>query len=125
MCIIHHRFNKTPYHIIYNRISTVKYFKVFGSRCFLLKDKDDERKFEAKADGMIFIGYSSTSKAFRVYNRSTHEVRESINVTFEEKGERVSESSRLEPVLTNPRTNYIPMQVIMIRSQILLVLEQI
>ena len=54
---------------------------------------------------MIFIGYLSTSKAFRVYNRSTREVKESINVSFDEKGDTVSESSRSEPVLTSVRVS--------------------
>ena len=54
---------------------------------------------------MIFIGYSSTSKAFRVYYRSTHEVKESINVSFDKKGEMASESSRSELVLTGVRVS--------------------
>ena len=100
--IIHRRFNKTRYQIINNRIPTVKYFKVFG-RCFVLNEKDDRGKFRAKADEIIFIGYSSTSKAFKVYNRSTHEVMESIHVSFDEKGEMVFESSKSEPILTSVR----------------------
>ena len=52
---------------------------------------------------MIFIRYSSILKAFRVYDRSTREVRKSINVSFDEKGEMISESSKSEPVLTGVR----------------------
>ena len=63
------------------------------------------KEIEAKSDEMIFIGYSSTSKAFRVYNRSTRAITESINVSFDEKGEMASESSRSEPVLTGVRVS--------------------
>ena len=72
---------------------------------FCLNDKDDRGKFEAKSDEMIFVGYSSTSKAFRVYNRSTRAITESINVSFDEKGDMASESSRSEPVLTGVRVS--------------------
>ena len=38
---------------------TLKYFHVFGSKCFVLKDGDDRRgKFEAKAHEAVFVGYS-------------------------------------------------------------------
>jgi len=54
---------------------------------------------------MIFVSYSSTSKAFRVYNRSMCAITESINVSFDEKGDMASESSRSEPVLTSVRVS--------------------
>jgi hypothetical protein len=90
---------------MFDRIPTIKYFKVFGCWCFVLNDKDDRGKFEAKSDEMIFVGYSSNSKAFRVYNRSTHQMTKSINVSFDEKGDMASESSRSEPVLTGVRVS--------------------
>ena len=62
----------------------MKYFKLFGCKCFVLNEKDHRGKFRAKVDEMIFIGYSSTSKALRIYNRSTHEVMDSINVSFDD-----------------------------------------
>ncbi|KAK9071753.1 hypothetical protein SSX86_008182 [Deinandra increscens subsp. villosa] len=42
-------------------------------------------KFAEKADEGYFVGYSGLSKAFRVYNKSTKIVEETINVTFNEK----------------------------------------
>ena len=59
----------------------------------------------AKADEMIFVGYSFTSTVLIVYNRSTFAITESINVSFDEKGDMVSESSRSEPVLTGVRVS--------------------
>ena len=46
--------------------SFLKYFHVFGRKCFVLKD-EYLGKFEAKADGGIFIGYYLEFKAYRVY----------------------------------------------------------
>ena len=41
-------------------------------------------KFDAKSDEAIFLGYSSSSKAFRVFNKKTLIVEESIHVIFDE-----------------------------------------
>ena len=47
------------------------YFKVFGCKCFVLNTKDNLGKFDPKSDISIFLGYSNTNKAYRVYNKRT------------------------------------------------------
>ncbi|KAI3665009.1 hypothetical protein L6452_43625 [Arctium lappa] len=96
--IIHRRFQKTPYELINNRTPTIKYFYIFGCKCFVLNDRDSMNKFSAKADEGIFIGYSSTSAAYRVYLKKLKTVVESMNVTFDE--EMASEQLSSEPVIT-------------------------
>nr|GEV16693.1 hypothetical protein [Tanacetum cinerariifolium] len=39
-------------------------------------------KFDGKSDEGIFVGYSTTSKAFRVYNIRTRKVEENLYITF-------------------------------------------
>ena len=51
---------------------------------FILNTKDNLRKFDAKSDQAIFLGYSSTSKAYRVYNLRMNSMEESIHVKFNE-----------------------------------------
>ena len=46
--------------------------------------KENLGKFDAKADEGIFLGYSSTSKAYRIYKKRTMTIEESIHVTFDE-----------------------------------------
>ncbi|GMI79777.1 hypothetical protein HRI_001647000 [Hibiscus trionum] len=46
--------------------------------------KDNLGKFDAKSDEAIFIGYSLTSKAYRVFNKRTLVVEESIHVVFDD-----------------------------------------
>ncbi|KAH9697228.1 hypothetical protein KPL71_023524 [Citrus sinensis] len=41
-------------------------------------------KFDPKSDVGIFLGYSTSSKAYRVYNKRTLVVEESMHVTFDE-----------------------------------------
>ena len=62
----------------------ISYFKIFGSKCFVLKTIGNDGKFDAKSYEAIFLGYSLTSRAYRVYNLDKHIVEESINVTFQE-----------------------------------------
>ncbi|KAM2050957.1 hypothetical protein ACFX16_032634 [Malus domestica] len=58
----------------------VKYFKVFGSVCYILRDQEHLAKFDTKSDKGIFLGYSNTSRAYRVYNLRTKIIIVSINV---------------------------------------------
>ena len=46
--------------------------------------KDQLRTFQAKTDDAIFLGYSTTSKAYRVFNKRSLVVEESIHVVFNE-----------------------------------------
>ena len=41
-------------------------------------------KFDTQSDEGIFLGYSSTSKAYRVFNKRTRKVMETINVVIDE-----------------------------------------
>ena len=50
----------------------------------LNNNKDNLGKFDAKTDEGIFLGYSTHSKAYRVYNKRTLVVEESVHVTFDE-----------------------------------------
>ena len=49
----------------------MKYFRVFGSKCYILNDGENPGKFDAKSDEGIFLGYSTNSRAYRVYNKHT------------------------------------------------------
>ena len=61
-----------------------KYFQVFGSKCYILNDRENLGKFDAKSDEGIFLGYSTTSRAYRVFNKRTKTVMESINVKIDD-----------------------------------------
>nr|GFB17492.1 retrovirus-related Pol polyprotein from transposon TNT 1-94 [Tanacetum cinerariifolium] len=47
-------------------------------------DREDIRKLGAKGDIGFFIGYSANSCAYRVYNRQTKKIMETMNVSFDE-----------------------------------------
>ncbi|GJT76993.1 retrovirus-related pol polyprotein from transposon TNT 1-94 [Tanacetum coccineum] len=62
----------------------LSFFHVFGALCYPTNDNDDLGKLNAKADIGIYVGYAPVKKAFRIYNKRTHTIIETINVTFDE-----------------------------------------
>nr|GFB09874.1 retrovirus-related Pol polyprotein from transposon TNT 1-94 [Tanacetum cinerariifolium] len=56
-------------------------------------------KLQPKADIGIFIGYAPTKKAFRIYNRRTRRIVETIHVDFDELTTMASEQSSSGPAL--------------------------
>nr|GEV70924.1 retrovirus-related Pol polyprotein from transposon TNT 1-94 [Tanacetum cinerariifolium] len=99
--IIHKHFDKTPYELINKRKPNINFFHVFGCRCYLLNDYDDVRKLKAKGDIGAFVGYFKDSAAFRVYNKQTRKIYESMNVNFDEISKMASKQFGLEPSLSN------------------------
>ncbi|GJW74095.1 retrovirus-related pol polyprotein from transposon TNT 1-94 [Tanacetum coccineum] len=81
--IIHRRFNKTPYELINGRKPDISFLHVFGALCYPKNDREDIGKLGAKGDISFFIGYSADSCAYRVYNRRTKKIMETMNVTFD------------------------------------------
>ncbi|GJT99605.1 retrovirus-related pol polyprotein from transposon TNT 1-94 [Tanacetum coccineum] len=62
----------------------LSFFHVFGALCYPTNDNDDLGKLDAKADIGIFVGYAPAKKAFRIYNKRTRKIIETIHVTFDE-----------------------------------------
>ena len=75
---------KTPYELWKRRKPNVKYFRIFGSTCFILKNRENVGKFDSRSDEGIFLGYSSIGKAYRVYNKRTMKVMGTVNVVIDE-----------------------------------------
>ncbi|KAL8156686.1 hypothetical protein AgCh_001692 [Apium graveolens] len=82
---------KTPYELLKKRTPNISYFRVFGSKCFILDTQNNRGKFDAKSTEGIFLGYSTTSKAYRVYNSVKNKVEESINISFNESSRNISQ----------------------------------
>ena len=76
--------HQTPYEIWKGKKPSINYFHVFGSKCFILRDRQHLGKFDSKSEKGIFVGYSMTSKAYRVYNFRTKNIMESTNVVIDD-----------------------------------------
>nr|GEZ81552.1 retrovirus-related Pol polyprotein from transposon TNT 1-94 [Tanacetum cinerariifolium] len=75
---------KTPYKILRGRKPMLDYFRVFGRKCFILNTKDNLTKFDPKSYEGVFLGYSQNSKAYINLNKHAKNVKESLNMTFDE-----------------------------------------
>ena len=90
--------SKTFFEIYHLRKPNVSYFKVFGCKCFVSNTKDNLGKFDAKAFEAIFVDYSSISKAYRVFNKSSLTIEESMQVKFEESNAFVKNVVEIDPL---------------------------
>nr|GEW48265.1 retrovirus-related Pol polyprotein from transposon TNT 1-94 [Tanacetum cinerariifolium] len=97
--IIHRRFNKTPYELINGRKLDISFFHVFSALCYPKNDHEDIGKLGTKGDIGFFIGYSADSCAYRIYNRRTKKIMETINVLFDELSAMAFEQRISKPML--------------------------
>nr|GEW47730.1 hypothetical protein [Tanacetum cinerariifolium] len=121
--IIRLRHGKPPYELLNNKLPDLSFFRVFGALCYLTNDSKNLGKLQSKADIEIFIGYAPTKKAFRIYNRRSRRIIETIHVDFDELTAMASEHISSGPALnemtpgtislglvqkSSPSTSYVP-----------------
>nr|GEW69379.1 retrovirus-related Pol polyprotein from transposon TNT 1-94 [Tanacetum cinerariifolium] len=75
---------KMAYHIINDRKPSIKHLYIFGCTCYLTKDGENLDKIKEKGYSCILVGYSTQSKGYRVYNKRTRLIVESIHLRFDE-----------------------------------------
>nr|GEY64171.1 hypothetical protein [Tanacetum cinerariifolium] len=92
------RHEKTPYHIINDQKPSVKFFHIFGSLCYIVRDGKNLDKMKEKGDACIFVGYSTQSRAYRVFNKRTRVIMESIHVNIDELPHMASDHASSDPV---------------------------
>ncbi|GJZ23660.1 retrovirus-related pol polyprotein from transposon TNT 1-94, partial [Tanacetum coccineum] len=63
---------------------TLDYFRVFGSKFFILNTKEYLTKFDPKSYEGVFLGYSQNSKAYNILNKHTRKIKKSLNMAFNE-----------------------------------------
>ncbi|GJS30144.1 ribonuclease H-like domain-containing protein [Tanacetum coccineum] len=74
--------NKTPYELFRGRTPTLSFMRPFGCHVSILNTLDHLGKFDGKSDDGFFVGYSLTSKAFRVYKIITKRLEENLHIRF-------------------------------------------
>ncbi|GJZ35193.1 retrovirus-related pol polyprotein from transposon TNT 1-94 [Tanacetum coccineum] len=97
--IVRLRHGKTPYELLHDKPPDLSFFHVFGALCYPTNDSENLGKLQPKADIGIFIGYAPTKKAFRIYNRRTRRIIETIHVDFDELTAMAFEHNSLGPEL--------------------------
>jgi hypothetical protein len=81
---LHRLLKKMSYELLTGNKPNVSYFRVFGSKCYILVKKGRNSKFAPKAVEGFLLGYDSNTKAYRVFNKSSGLVEVSSDVVFDE-----------------------------------------
>ncbi|GJS14763.1 retrovirus-related pol polyprotein from transposon TNT 1-94 [Tanacetum coccineum] len=81
--LIRLRYNKTPHALMHDKKPDLLFLYFFGSLCYPTNDSVDLGKLNAKVNIGIFVAHAA-KKAFRIYNRRTQKIMETIHVTFDE-----------------------------------------
>src|SRR5688500_14467405 len=81
---LHRILKKTSYELLTGKKPNVSYFRVFGSKCFILVKRGRKSKFAPKAVEGFLLGYDSNTRAYRVFNKSTGLVEVSCDTVFDE-----------------------------------------
>ncbi|GJR24956.1 putative ribonuclease H-like domain-containing protein [Tanacetum coccineum] len=84
--------NKTPYELFLGRKPTLSFMRPSRYPVTILNTIDHLGKFDGKADEGFFVGYSTNSKAFRVFNSRTSIVEENLHVQFSENASNIAGS---------------------------------
>ena len=100
---LHKMLKKTAYELLTGNKPNVSYFRVFGSKCFILNKKAKSSKFAPKVDEGFMLGYGSNAYAYRVFNKTSGCVEIARDVTFDE-----SNGSQVEQVDPNVLGNEEP-----------------
>jgi hypothetical protein len=81
---LHRILKKTSYELITGKKPNVSYFRVFGSKCFILIKRSRKSKFAPKVVEGFLLGYDSNTRAYRVFNKSSGQVEVSCDIVFDE-----------------------------------------
>ncbi|GJT52669.1 retrovirus-related pol polyprotein from transposon TNT 1-94 [Tanacetum coccineum] len=103
--LIHNLHNKTPYELVHDKKPDLTFFHVFGALCYPTNDNEDLGKLQPTDDIGIFVGYALSRKGYRIYNKRTRRIIETIHVQFDELTEQMAPvqlSTGLAPTFLMP-----------------------
>jgi hypothetical protein len=76
--------DKTAYEFLTDKKPKVHYFRVFGSKYFILNKKSKSSKFAPKVDEGFILGYATNEHGYRVFNKTTGLIEITVDMTFDE-----------------------------------------
>ncbi|GJZ29852.1 retrovirus-related pol polyprotein from transposon TNT 1-94 [Tanacetum coccineum] len=88
--LIHTRHIKTPYELVHDKKPDLTLFRVFGALCYPTNDSEYLGKLQPTADIGIFVSYAPSQKGYRIYNKRTRRIMETIHVQFDELTEQMA-----------------------------------
>jgi hypothetical protein len=81
---LHRLLKKTPYELLTSNKPNVSYFRVFGSKCYVLLKRSKSSKFAPKVYEDFMLSYDSNSCVYHVFNKDSGCVETTCDVVFDE-----------------------------------------
>jgi hypothetical protein len=81
---LHQLLKKTPYELLTSNKPNVSYFRVFGSKCYVLLKRSKSFKFAPKVYEGVMLGYDSNSRAYHIFNKDSSCVETTCDAVFDE-----------------------------------------
>ncbi|KAF0713435.1 Aste57867_4336 [Aphanomyces stellatus] len=72
-----------PHEMVFGNIPNIPNLKVFGCICY--RNNNERDKTKSRANKCIFLGYSTTTKAYRVFDIEDGKLVTAVDVKFLEK----------------------------------------
>jgi hypothetical protein len=95
---LHQLLKKTPYELLTGNKPNVSYFRVFGSKCYILLKRSKSSKFAPKVYEGFMLGYDSNSHAYRAFNNDSSCVQIMCDAVFDETNDSQVEQYDLDDV---------------------------
>jgi hypothetical protein len=112
---LHNLLKKTPYELLTGNKSNVSYFRVFGSKCFVLQKMSKSSKFAPKIYECFLLGYDSNSRAYHVFNKDPDCVKTTCDMVFDETNGSQVEQYDLD-VVDDKEAPYVALQRMAIKN---------
>jgi hypothetical protein len=80
---LHRLLKKTVYELLTGNKPNVSYFRVFGSKCYILVKSGRHSKIAPKVVEGFLLGYDSNTKSYRVFNKSSGLVEVTSDIVFD------------------------------------------
>ncbi|GJS27993.1 retrovirus-related pol polyprotein from transposon TNT 1-94 [Tanacetum coccineum] len=68
--------------LVHDKKPDLTFFRIFGALCYHTNDSEDLEKLQPTTDIGIFVGYAPNRKGYRIYNKRTRCIMETIHVQF-------------------------------------------
>nr|GFA60522.1 integrase, catalytic region, zinc finger, CCHC-type, peptidase aspartic, catalytic [Tanacetum cinerariifolium] len=80
--LIHTRHNKTSYELVHDKKPDLTFLRVFGALCYPTNNNEDLGKLQPTAEIGIFIGYAPSRMGYKIYNKRTRCIMETIHISL-------------------------------------------
>jgi hypothetical protein len=81
---LHKVLKKTSYELLTGNKPKVSYFRVFGSKCYVLEKRSKSSIFTPKVYEDFLLGYDSNSRAYHVFDMNSDCIETTCYAVFDE-----------------------------------------